>query len=135
MGAGDRPAGGHGCRAAAGRSGGARARRLPYAAPDRPAAAQEAGRALVFGEATAGSVLIAQDTDLPDGGRLTLSRADFRTSGGIRLEKRGVVPDVVVATTAADLGAGRDPVMEVAIEALSKDRLTVRAQASPSLPF
>ncbi len=100
-----------------------------------PAALQEAGRALVFGEATAGSVLIAQDTDLPDGGRLTLSRADFRTSGGVRLEKRGVVPDVVVAATAADLGAGRDPVLEVAIEALSTDRLTVRAQASPSLPF
>src|SRR5690606_20025065 len=41
-----------------------------------PAALQEAGRAIVVGEPTAGAVLISQDTRLPDGGRLSLSRAD-----------------------------------------------------------
>jgi carboxyl-terminal processing protease len=100
-----------------------------------PAALQEAGRAVVVGEATAGSVLISQDTVLPDGGRLTLSRADFRTSGGVRLEKRGVVPDVVVATSAEDIGAGRDPVLEVAIAALAADTPPVRAGLIASLPF
>lgn len=100
-----------------------------------PAALQEAGRAVVVGEATAGSVLISQDTVLPDGGRLTLSRADFRTSGGVRLEKRGVVPDVVVATSAEDIGAGRDPVLDVAIAALAADTPPVRAGSIASLPF
>lgn len=59
-----------------------------------PAALQEAGRALVIGEPTAGAVLISQETRLPDGGKLTLSRADFVTAAGVRLEKRGVTPDL-----------------------------------------
>ncbi|MBB5746907.1 S41 family peptidase [Brevundimonas variabilis] len=100
-----------------------------------PAALQEAGRAIVVGEHTAGAVLISQDTTLPDGGRLTLSRADFRTSGGVRLEKRGVSPDVVVESSADDLGVGRDPILDVAIAALGADRLQVRAGAVASMPF
>ena len=100
-----------------------------------PAALQEAGRAVVIGETTAGAVLISQDTALPDGGRLTLSRADFRTSGGVRLEKRGVVPDVVVATSAGEDGPGRDPVLEVAIAALVTDGPPARAAATASPAF
>ncbi|KPF80746.1 peptidase S41 [Brevundimonas sp. AAP58] len=99
-----------------------------------PAALQEAGRALVVGEHTAGSVLISQDTVLPDGGRLTLSRADYITSGGVRLEKRGVAPDVVVARTVEDRRAGRDPVLDAALEALNRQELARAAAAgAPTL--
>lgn len=84
-----------------------------------PAALQEAGRAVVVGEPTAGAVLISQETRLPDGGRLTLSRADFVTSGGVRLEKRGVTPDVAAEASSADRRAGRDPALEAAIAALA----------------
>ncbi|WP_420470811.1 S41 family peptidase [Brevundimonas sp. FT23042] len=84
-----------------------------------PAALQEAGRAVVVGERTAGAVLISQETRLPDGGRLTLSRADFVTSGGVRLEKRGVTPDVEAAVTREDRREGRDPALEAAISLLS----------------
>ncbi len=91
-----------------------------------PAALQEAGRALVVGEPTGGSVLISQDTRLPDGGRLTLSRADYVTAGGVRLEKRGVTPDVIVARTLADRRAGRDPMLDAALEALRRQE-TARA--------
>ncbi|WP_332659314.1 S41 family peptidase [Brevundimonas sp.] len=80
-----------------------------------PAALQEARRAVVVGAPTAGAVLISQETRLPDGGRLTLSRADFVTSGGVRLEKRGVTPDVTVA----DRRAGRDAALEAALAALA----------------
>lgn len=83
-----------------------------------PAALQEAGRGLVVGEKTPGSVLIAQETDLPDGGRLTLSRADFVTARGVRLEKRGVTPDIAVPRTLAQRRAGEDPALEAAIAAL-----------------
>ncbi|MDB5420763.1 MAG: peptidase [Brevundimonas sp.] len=82
-----------------------------------PAALQEAGRAIVVGERTAGAVLISMDTALPDGGRLTLSRADFVTAGGVRLEKRGVDPDVVVAD-AETPDALTDPVIALAVAAL-----------------
>ena len=84
-----------------------------------PAALQEAGRALVIGERTAGAVLISQDTRLPDGGRLTLSRADFVTSGGVRLEKRGVTPDLAAQASRADRRAGRDPALDAALTALA----------------
>ncbi|MDP3403210.1 MAG: S41 family peptidase [Brevundimonas sp.] len=94
-----------------------------------PAALQEAGRAVVVGEPTAGSVLISQDSPLPDGGRLTLSRADYVTSGGVRLEKRGVTPDIVVVHSPEDRRAGRDPVLEAAIAALAPVQRTQRAGA------
>ncbi len=100
-----------------------------------PAALQEAGRALVVGEHTAGSVLISQDSPLPDGGRLTLSRADYVTSGGVRLEKRGVEPDIVVVRSPQDRRAGRDPALDAAIAVLALDPQAQRARAggAPSL--
>lgn len=80
-----------------------------------PAALQEAGRAVIVGEATPGAVLISQETRLPDGGKLTLSRADFVTAGGVRLEKRGVRPDVYAKVD----GSGVDPALDAAITALA----------------
>lgn len=84
-----------------------------------PAALQEALRAVVVGDSTAGAVLISQETRLPDGGRLTLSRADFVTAGGVRLEKRGVTPDVAAPITREDRRAGRDPGLDAAVAALA----------------
>jgi len=83
-----------------------------------PAALQEARRAVVIGEQTAGAVLISQDTRLPDGGRLNLSRSNFVTAGGVRLEKRGVTPDL--AAPGADDSADLDPALELAIAALAR---------------
>ncbi|WP_292070897.1 S41 family peptidase [Brevundimonas sp. UBA7534] len=94
-----------------------------------PAALQEAGRGLVVGETTGGSVLIAQDTDLPDGGRLTLSRSDFVTRGGVRLEKRGVTPDVPAPRTLAQRRSGDDPTLAAAIAALEGVGSTAAAAA------
>lgn len=96
-----------------------------------PAALQEARRAVVVGERTAGAVLISQESRLPDGGRLTLSRSDFITSGGVRLEKRGVTPDMEAAVTREDRREGRDPALDAAIAALSGE--TALAGAAPSL--
>jgi carboxyl-terminal processing protease len=100
-----------------------------------PAALQEAGRAVVIGERTAGAVLVSQETRLPDGGRLTLSRADFVTSGGIRLEKRGVTPDHEAVVTRDDRRAGRDPAIQAAIDALAAEdrRESALAGAAPAL--
>jgi len=96
-----------------------------------PAALQEARRGIVVGEKTGGSVLIAQETNLPDGGRLTLSRADFVTLGGIRLEKRGVTPDIAAPRTVAQRRAGDDPTLETAIAALqAEDRARADTPAS-----
>lgn len=96
-----------------------------------PAALQEAQRAVVIGEQTAGAVLISQDTRLPDGGRLSLSRSDFVTAGGIRLEKRGVTPDLIPPDP--EEGApGQDPALDLAIAALAGAR-QVRAARAPAI--
>lgn len=96
-----------------------------------PAALQEARRGIVVGEKTGGSVLIAQETSLPDGGRLTLSRADFVTSGGTRLEKHGVTPDIAAPRSVAQRRAGDDPALEAAIAALqAEDRARIETPAS-----
>jgi carboxyl-terminal processing protease len=97
-----------------------------------PAALQEAGRALVVGEHTAGAVLISQETHLPDGGRLSLSRADFVTARGVRLEKRGVTPDLAAPATIEDRRAGRDPALDAAIAALAVEQARA-TEATPGL--
>ncbi|TPW05877.1 MAG: carboxyl-terminal processing protease [bacterium] len=100
-----------------------------------PAALQEARRAVVVGAPTAGAVLISQETRLPDGGRLSLSRADFVTSGGVRLEKRGVTPDIAAPLTLEDRRAGRDPGLDAAVAALAVARpeAALALQAAPAL--
>lgn len=85
-----------------------------------PAALQQSRRAVVVGERTAGAVLISQDTELPDGGRLSLSRADLIMRDGRRLEKNGLTPDTMVTRTVEDRRAGRDPQMEAAIALLAR---------------
>ena len=97
-----------------------------------PAALQEARRALIVGEHTPGAVLISQETSLPDGGRLSLSRADFETSAGVRLEKRGVTPDLLAPTTGADRDAGRDPGLDAAIAALAGGGVQASTAPSPA---
>ena len=99
-----------------------------------PAALQEAGRAVVVGEPTAGAVLISQDTRLPDGGRLSLSRSDFVTAGGVRLEKRGVTPDIVAPAPAPRTRNGPDPVLDLAIAALAETPVQQAAAADPPAP-
>ncbi|CAN5258299.1 S41 family peptidase [soil metagenome] len=102
-----------------------------------PAALQEAGRAVVVGHRTAGAVLISRETDLPGGGRLSLSRADFVTIDGVRLEKHGVIPDIAVDDAAPpDLPSQPDPALDAALDALAQSAQSpaagsIRSQAFP----
>lgn len=77
---------------------------------------QSVGRARIFGETTAGAVLPATTTRLSSGDSLLHAMGDFETSTGARLEGVGVVPDQVVPLTRAELLAGRDPVLESALD-------------------
>ncbi len=79
---------------------------------------QEHGRATIVGRKTAGAVLASWFHSLPDGGELQLSRFDYVTPQGRRLEANGVEPDVPVVRTLADLRAGRDADLEAALQVL-----------------
>ena len=81
---------------------------------------QEHGRAAIVGRKTAGAVLASWYHGLPDGGELQLSRQDYVTPQGRRLEKEGVEPDVKVVRTLADVRAGRDVDLEAALRVLAK---------------
>ena len=82
---------------------------------------QEHGRATIVGRKTAGAVLASWYHGLPDGGEFQLSRQDYVTPKGRRLENEGVAPDVKVVRTAADVRAGRDVDVEAALRVLAKE--------------
>jgi len=81
---------------------------------------QENGRATVLGRTSYGGVLNSTTEQLPTGGTLQYPHSDMRTPKGRRIEGAGVVPDVAVELRRADLLAGKDTVIEKAIEALTK---------------
>jgi carboxyl-terminal processing protease len=75
-------------------------------------------RATLVGRKTAGAVLASRFYRLPDGGELQLSRVDYVTPKGRRIEGNGVEPDIAVTRTLADLRAGRDRDLEAALTVL-----------------
>jgi carboxyl-terminal processing protease len=76
---------------------------------------QAIGRARVFGTRTMGQALPATFSRLPNGDMLVHAFGDFVTAAGVRLEGRGVVPDVEVPIARKPLAEGRDPALEAAL--------------------
>lgn len=83
---------------------------------------QEAGRARLFGERTAGQALPALLLPLPTGDLLLHVVADFTTPAGRRVEGRGASPDEPVPLRRADLLAGRDAPRAAALAWIAAQR-------------
>jgi carboxyl-terminal processing protease len=81
---------------------------------------QEAGRASVVGERSAGAALPSVFSKLPTGAVFQFAFADFKTPKGVLVEGRGVAPDVEVKLDRRSLLAGRDPQLEAALELARK---------------
>jgi len=81
---------------------------------------QAIGRARIFGMRTAGGALPAVLERLPGGDVLQYAIGDFVTANGQRIEGRGVVPDQVVEPSREDLLAGRDPILDAALDWIVK---------------
>ena len=77
-------------------------------------------RATLIGQPTMGSVLAALNYPLPDGGRLQVSVRDYVGPEGKRLEGVGVEPHILSEQTLADLIAGQDPTLDLAIDTLRR---------------
>jgi carboxyl-terminal processing protease len=76
---------------------------------------QSVGRARVFGNTSAGAVLPARTTILPNGDAVLHAIGDFKTADGTALEGRGVIPDEDVPVRREDLLDGRDAQLEAAL--------------------
>jgi carboxyl-terminal processing protease len=83
---------------------------------------QAVHRARIFGQTSGGQALPAVWTRLPNGDVLYHALADFLTPDGVRLEGRGVIPDVFVPLTRENLLAGRDRPLEAAIQWIDQER-------------
>jgi carboxyl-terminal processing protease len=83
---------------------------------------QEAKRARIFGERSAGAALPSQFRPLPTGDLFQYAVADLQTPGGWALEGRGVQPNEPVSTHASDLAAGRDAVVLAARAWIARER-------------
>jgi len=77
---------------------------------------KDLGRARIFGTRSAGAALPSAIERLPNGDGFQNALADFISEGGRPLEGVGVDPDVEVRITREALLAGRDPVVDAAIE-------------------
>jgi carboxyl-terminal processing protease len=77
---------------------------------------KDLGRARVFGTRTAGAALPSAIDRLPNGDGFQHALADYISEGGRALEGIGVIPDVEVKLTRESLLAGRDSVIDAAIE-------------------
>jgi carboxyl-terminal processing protease len=77
-------------------------------------------RATVVGaRPSAGAALPSVIDELPGGAILQYVVGDYRSPKGTLIEGVGVVPDITVTETRADFAAGRDPVLQAAIERLA----------------
>ncbi|MDH7452206.1 S41 family peptidase [Luteimonas composti] len=79
---------------------------------------QETGRARLFGQRSHGAVVGTRGINLPDGGLLRVGMWAITTAGGRSLDKVGVDPDVALAPDWDAVRAGRDPVLDAAVQAL-----------------
>ena len=77
---------------------------------------QDLHRARIFGTRTAGAALPSVITLLPDGDGFQYAMANYISEGGRPLEGNGVTPDVEVRLTRESLLAGRDAVVDAALE-------------------
>lgn len=94
---------------------------------------KSSGRARVFGSTTPGYALPAMTLPLPSGDVLYHVVANLTDPEGVRIEGRGVEPDVELPLRRADLLAGRDRALEAAVDwAFSAQGPTLRSQPHPS---
>jgi C-terminal processing protease CtpA/Prc len=90
------------------------------------AAVQDQKRGKLIGRTTNGAVVPGQWFNLPDGGQMMVPVSDFVRADGRRIEGAGVVPDIWILPSLADIRAGRDPLLERALGELKAERTTSR---------
>ena len=89
---------------------------------------QEAGRAILVGEKSAGHTLPSAIKKLPTGAIFQYSFANYETPSGKHLEGHGITPDLTVTLSRKNLLRGGDPQLSAAIRRLRQE---IRSRAEP----
>ena len=91
-------------------------------------------RGLLVGRQTAGEVIATADTPLLDYGMFREPFWGWFLPDGTDMESGGAVPDIPVDLTPVDEAAGRDPQLDAAIKAISKELATPAPKFVPKYP-
>jgi carboxyl-terminal processing protease len=92
---------------------------------------RDVGRVSIVGAGpSAGMALPSMIEQLPDGGMIQYVVGDYHSGKGTAAEGGGVVPEVLVPESRADFVAGRDPVLDAAVEHL-RGQLSAPADPAP----
>lgn len=78
------------------------------------------GVAIVGASPSAGMALASMIEVLPDGGLIQYVVGDYHSAKGSAAEGQGVIPEILVYESRADAIAGRDPVLDAAVEQLAR---------------
>jgi carboxyl-terminal processing protease len=88
-------------------------------------ALKDSGRASIVGQTTCGCVLGLRNSEtLSDGGELSISELDYRTTTGVRLEGKGVSPHHTISIDLSAVTESRDIVLERAMERILRERVS-----------
>lgn len=98
------------------------------------ASVQDAKRAFVVGETTAGEALPSIAVDLPTGAVMQYPIANYKSSKGRFLEGIGVVPDFPAALSRKGLIEGRDEQLDKALALIKDEKSFARLTEEPALP-
>jgi carboxyl-terminal processing protease len=92
------------------------------------AALHDNGRATIVGEKSFGKATVNIARELPDGGAVFVSIAQWLTPNGTLIDKAGINPDIEVVATDTDIDQRKDPQLYKAVDILEGQ---IRASAAP----
>jgi C-terminal peptidase prc len=97
------------------------------------ASVQDAKRAFVVGDTTAGEALPSIAVDLPTGAVMQYPIANYKSSKGRFLEGTGVAPDFPVSLTRKGLIEGRDEQLDKALSLIKDEKSFARLAEEPAI--
>jgi len=92
------------------------------------AALHDNGRATIVGEKSFGKATVNIARELPDGGAVFVSIAQWLTPNGTLIDKAGISPDIEVVPSDADIDQRKDPQLYKAVDVLEGQ---IRASVAP----
>jgi carboxyl-terminal processing protease len=92
---------------------------------------KDLGRARIFGTRTAAAALPSNFERLPNGDGFQFAVANYISEGGQPLEGLGLAPDQEIRLTREALLAGRDPVLEGALDWIRSQKVSNKEKKTP----